>query len=443
MFKLSRYSVFISIPNNRNYFLVKNYLSGAVVLVERKIKNILISPPIIRSRGSFEVNWEEIRDKLLSEKIIVPKELNEEKYFKSIFDETRLTPSVFSTYLATTTRCNLACPYCYEGGIAQTTMESRLYQKVLDWYESKLRGGVINVFRLVLYGGEPLVDLRGIKWFIPRLKTLTDEKKIPFYLSLITNGTLLTKKTIAFLKQYGLDTVQITLDGPPDIHNQRRVGKNGRGTFWTIFENLKFLIGVVHEIVIRINFDFQNLRQISSLLDLLSKNNWQSKVTISFNATERIFPGEFCSQCFSSGSPELIGGYVELWKEAQRRKFSIPEVVDRGPCMSSEMDQLVIGPKGKIYKCIEMMGHENLSVGDIKQRSYNQNYLKYIEANYLNWCLEETDCPLVPICAGGCRFQAYIKNGNSFGADCQRKFLENINAQLTLLKYSTTLKSII
>lgn len=439
MFKLSRYSVFVPIPSDKNYFLVKNYLSGAVVLVERKMKDIMES----LHRRNNSVNWGESKKKLISEKIIVPKELNEEKYFKSIFDKKRLMPSMFSICLATTTHCNLACPYCCEKGITLMTMKPSIYQKVLDWYKDKLADRRINAFRLVLYGGEPLIDLKGIKWFVPRLKTLTDKKGIPFYLSLITNGTLLNKKTLTFLKQYGLDTVQITLDGPPHIHNQRRVGKNGKGTFWKIFENLSPLIGTVKEIVIRINFDFQNLKQIPLLLDLLAENNWQRKITLSLNATERIFPGEFCGQCFPSGSTELINGYVGLWKEAKRRNFSIPEVVDRGPCMSSERDQVVIGPKGKIYKCIEMMGNKNLSVGDVKQRSYKKNYSKYMEANYLNWCLEKTDCPLVPICAGGCRFQAYIKSGNSFKVDCQRDFLEKINAQLTLLRYSATLKSII
>lgn len=436
MVKLSRYSVLIPTPD-KEYFLVKNYFSGAVALIRKKIKEILEALPSVDS----SVNWKNSKEKLFSEGIIVPIDRNEEECFKSIFNRMRFDSPIFSSYLVTTTKCNLVCPYCYEKEIPRITMNPNLYSEVLKWYKSKLANRSVKAFRVILYGGEPLIDITGIKRLIPGLWMLVEKQGIPFCLSLITNGTLLKGRIVEFLMRYGLDTVQVTIDGPPSIHDQRRIGKNGKSSFWLILENLNSLIGKIQDVTIRVNFDAHNLEQIPFLLDILSEKNWQLKVNLAFNATEKIFSGEFCSYCLPSGTKRLVEAYLYLWEEAQKRGFSIPEVVDRGPCMSCEEDGVVIGPKGEIYKCIETIGRQKFVVGGIKQRNYKRSYSKYIEADYLNWCLRKTDCPLLPVCAGGCRFDSYIRTGSCFDVDCQRRFLEEINAKLTLLRYSSFLKT--
>ncbi len=57
------------------------------------------------------------------------------------------------------------------------------------------------------------------------------EKGLSVESSLITNGTLLTEGIFNELMRYNLQSIQVTIDGPPEIHNKRRPMKGGGPSF--------------------------------------------------------------------------------------------------------------------------------------------------------------------------------------------------------------------
>jgi len=65
--------------------------------------------------------------------------------------------------------------------------------------------------------------------------------------------------------------VQVTLDGPPEVHDRRRPLANGRGTFNQILENLIVLGGLAPQVhvALRVNFDKTNFMYVPQLLDIL------------------------------------------------------------------------------------------------------------------------------------------------------------------------------
>ena len=80
---------------------------------------------------------------------------------------------------------------------------------------------------------------------------------------MITNGYLLDRTTAAELSRLSPSwTVQITLDGPQDVHGSRRRLHDGGRTYERIVQNIRSLDPDVFTVKIRINVDRNNLGEI-------------------------------------------------------------------------------------------------------------------------------------------------------------------------------------
>jgi radical SAM protein with 4Fe4S-binding SPASM domain len=100
--------------------------------------------------------------------------------------------------------CNLKCKHCYEdaGGHKPELSTEEAFQAVDEL--SKIAS--VGLPALSFSGGEPLMrkDFFEVAAYA--------QKKIP-YLSIATNGTLLTKDNVKCLKDVGIEYVEISLDG--------------------------------------------------------------------------------------------------------------------------------------------------------------------------------------------------------------------------------------
>lgn len=74
-------------------------------------------------------------------------------------------------------------------------------------------------------------------------------------------------RDIAKLVDFSVRSVQITLDGPPEIHNKRRRMPNGEDTFYKIVNNIVEACNII-PIVIRINVDKTNIKFVNKIIDV-------------------------------------------------------------------------------------------------------------------------------------------------------------------------------
>lgn len=138
--------------------------------------------------------------------------------------------------LVPTYRCNLDCVMCRSRAGAKMNHADR------PWYDPKRELPVstwvsfldqVRSFHPVIYitGGEPHL--------YPDFETLVHEaKKRDLVVAIQTNGTLL-RKTADFLVAECVDTISISLDGPPKVHDRiRRV----EGTFRSLADGVRALI---------------------------------------------------------------------------------------------------------------------------------------------------------------------------------------------------------
>jgi len=114
-----------------------------------------------------------------------------------------------------TYQCNLRCKHCYEnaGGKKRLELSTEQAEQVLDIL-SKVAG--VGLSALSFSGGEPLArkDFFELAAYAKR--------RIP-YVSIASNGTLITKDNAKRIKDAGVDYVEISIDGAsPQVHDEFR-----------------------------------------------------------------------------------------------------------------------------------------------------------------------------------------------------------------------------
>lgn len=139
-----------------------------------------------------------------------------EQPFRYSASEGRFQPSVgnasaptlpFTVTFQITRRCNLNCVYCSEcDALPDVPLETSF--ALID----KLSG----VERLIISGGEPTLS----KNFIPIIQYCRTRFRV---VATATNATIISDPVLAALKS-SVDYVDVTLDGPPAIHERVRGG---------------------------------------------------------------------------------------------------------------------------------------------------------------------------------------------------------------------------
>jgi len=111
--------------------------------------------------------------------------------------------------------CNLRCKHCYEdAGANRPELSTEQACEAIDMLSKIAKTGLPT---LSFSGGEPLMR----KDFFEIVAYA--KKKIPF-ISIATNGTLLTKDNVKRLKEIGVDYVEISLDGATkEVHENFRM----------------------------------------------------------------------------------------------------------------------------------------------------------------------------------------------------------------------------
>ena len=127
--------------------------------------------------------------------------------------------------LAITNRCCLNCQMC---DIPQHPLEEL---KTYKWKQTIREMGLIGVKTIVLSGGEPLLrqDI---------FELIAEAKRHHMGACLTSNGWLMNKRIVEKLDKAGTDIVNISIEGPPFIHNLLR-GKDSHLRALEALENLR------------------------------------------------------------------------------------------------------------------------------------------------------------------------------------------------------------
>ena len=190
----------------------------------------------------------------------------------------RFSGNSMSLTIAPTMACNFRCPYCYEQGKECITMNAETVKKLKEFI-----GGLkekYNRIGITWYGGEPLLAMDIIEEVMSELYQHYDREHVT--VSAVTNGYLLTEDVVEKLKKWDIKGLQITIDGPPEIHNKRRRLPSGEDTFFVILNNMKKALEIFPElnIVVRINVDKTNIHGVDGIVSYLKEYTLLEKIQL-------------------------------------------------------------------------------------------------------------------------------------------------------------------
>ncbi|MBI4633004.1 MAG: geopeptide radical SAM maturase [Deltaproteobacteria bacterium] len=366
--------------------------------------------------------------------MIVPDRDREKQAMLAFLDDKNPQNRMLNVIAVLNLDCNFACPYCFEEGVkGNLYMMEATASRLLAFIRDKWRDHKDKLI-IDFYGGEPLLSLDLIQSISKAAKSFAESRGAVYSFTLVTNGSLFTGKVADALVPLGLKSVKITLDGPAEIHNQYRPFKSGAGSFDTIIKNIKAACDRA-KIGIGGNFTRDNYKKFALLLDYLQDAGLtpDKLSSVKFDAVVNrpkndAAPGDYAGGCISINEPWLLEAEAFLREEILKRGYKTSKPIPMA-CMVETTDSYVVNYDGVLYKCPAFIGKKGFAVGDLESGvgDYSETLKLGIYKN--RDCAE---CVYLPLCFGGCRYMAYVRDGNINKLDCKKEYFDA--ALETLLK---------
>ncbi|MDR2947631.1 MAG: SPASM domain-containing protein [Prevotella sp.] len=377
-------------------------------------------------------------DNLLQRKILV-KDKNDYlyrrrlRYYFQAFDTSNLGLAV-----APTTACNFICPYCYEDNKVNKYMTEEIEDLLLKFISGHRRTNILN---LTWYGGEPLMGFKSIQRILDGLKRI-DHIKLGLH-NMPTNGYLLTKEVSLFFKENPMNSIQVTIDGAKEHHDNLRMLPGNLPTFDKIVSNLDTFMDYNPDtpVFIRMNLLNDNIDSYGKIHQELS-SHWKGRDVLIYPAFVKDFSDSCKSNCNLVSREEKIEFFKELKDKYKIDVQFKPLNSSTGLCGATHVNYYVIGPEGEMYKCWNDLGVKEKIIGYIDGREKNYDVLtRYLAGPTIMDDKECQDCSIMPICTGGClwvRHKNLYENKELDYMCCTRK--DNLD-KIIELQYEETLKA--
>lgn len=313
--------------------------------------------------------------------------------------------------------CNLACDYCYYSTCGGKPGKiNRIDSALLDTFMKDYMRHTDGVAAFAWQGGEPL--LAGLDFFeeAVALQAKYAPPRTVISNALQTNGTLLTDKWAAFLKTYRF-LVGVSLDGPKDIHDARRVDARGQGSYDRVMNGIGHLRrhGVDFNILTVIHKG--NVNRAVELLAFYKREKFdhvQFIPCMDFRSQETNRPGVyeitpeeygvFLSEAFdlwyNGGAPELSVRFFDNMLSVYMNEQA-ELCIHRSACP----DMLVLEQNGDAFPCDFFIGEE-WKLGNVGVHSLDDILASpvYDQFKALKPRLPEPcrSCQWKALCHGGC-----------------------------------------
>ena len=282
--------------------------------------------------------------------------------------------------------------------------------------------------KITLYGGEPL-----LRQNYELIRYIVEQGTARGYtFSAVTNGTELD----AFLPLLGpgrIELVQVTLDGPPEVHNRRRFFHDGKGSFDIIASNISAALSREVRVGVRTNVDRRNIESIPKLVELYKQYGWLQPPRF------KAFCGAVYDYCpvkswksWTITARELmehLGAYSEeislmgIDLQLQRRFWGLLKgkgypLFYPAYCPSST-GQYIFDPFGDIYVCWDLVGDPSEKVGRfLPQLWLDRERLARWSEHTARGIPQCRQCRYALLCGGGCAYFALHHTGQLVSPYC-------------------------
>lgn len=316
--------------------------------------------------------------------------------------------------------CNLRCKYCYaEGGsyggeprLLTPQMARKAVRLLME--EAGDREGVT----LVLFGGEPLLNMPAVKAAIEEAVKSGEETGKKVQISLTTNGTLLNPEVIDFLHRYRVG-VSVSLDGPPDLHDANRPDLSGQGSYARILPKLlQLLHNSPAPVAARVTLTPSQWGRVEEVFDHLTALGFHEVgIAPASPITTELLPD-------SKQEVTLLNGFTTMarrFKEKAEKGGILPfsNILDllgrlhlgqtKSVACGAGYGYLAVDADGNFFPCHRLAGEEAFRVGDLdsgadmEKISASLATLTKGKAQLCSGCWART------LCTGGCHYENHLR----------------------------------
>ncbi|MFV0258621.1 MAG: radical SAM protein [Acidimicrobiales bacterium] len=341
--------------------------------------------------------------------------------------------------------CNLRCDYCFQDHLRHDPHYRHILEPMTVERADLTVRAMADIARRAgfdpdrhhrsvgLFGGEPLSARTevAVRYLVARL---ADEQGIALWA--VTNGTDL-KRFSDLLGPDRIAGLQISVDGPRDEHDRRRVGADGRGSYDRIVSGIERAISRDCRVDLRVTVDARNLGSLTRLLDDVEARGWLASPLFTVNVAP-LHPGG------PGADSDLMIGHLGLSRgldAAVDPRLARLGTVDRdlrdqihtvlatgdspdrsGQFCAAASSMYVFDPVGDVYACWERTAAPATRIGFVTPDGrYRANL--HQELHWRNRLVGTHPvcrrCPYALWCGGGCASQAEIGTGHADSHLCQ------------------------
>ncbi|MCE5235731.1 MAG: thioether cross-link-forming SCIFF peptide maturase [Eubacteriales bacterium] len=322
--------------------------------------------------------------------------------------------------------CNLRCKYCFAGTGEfhgeRMLMRAETGKRALDFLVA--RSGNRRHLEVDLFGGEPLMNFPAVKEIVSYGRALEKKHGKEISFTITTNGVALTGEIIDYLNAE-MHNVVLSLDGRKAVHDALRPTPNGKGSYETIVENAKKLVGRRgdKEYYIRGTFTSQNL-------DFTEDVKHMAELGFDRVSIEPVvLPDSSPYALRDADLTRILGEYDALasylWTREKSGKhitfFHFMIDLGNGPCLKKRIsgcgagsEYVAVTPEGDLYPCHQFVGEEGYKMGSVLTGEFDaEMQARFSDCNILT---KEAcrACWAKYFCAGGCAANAYKYNGSIY-----------------------------
>lgn len=335
-----------------------------------------------------------------------------------------------SLVLNVTNQCNLACTYCYEFGADRIAtpngkpkyMDIDTAKASVDFLIAESRSR--RAIHITFFGGETLLNFKLLREVVVYAKEQAAAvgKYIDF--SLTTNATLLTDEIIQFLSVNAIG-VTVSIDGPAELQDKRRVYKNGKGSYAVIEPRLRALINNhrTRPITARVTLT-EGVTDVLRIYRHLKDDLGFAEVGFA-PVTQS---GEQAYALDTNGLDSVVAQFQTLadeWLEyalqGKLHGFSnvsetmselIKGVSKSHPC-GAGIGLLGVSPGGELSPCHRFTDADNHSLGHISTGIDKAKREDFLDRGHVGAKYDCQSCWARPLCAGGCHHEAFVRYGDT------------------------------
>lgn len=446
MYKPSYYNFVMELEDSEDK-LIYNSFSNRLGVIKPGFDHLLEMSEIDPEK--LDVRDKSMTLELAQDGMLVDHDMDEMKVLRYLNDSHKYSREIQALTIIPTKNCNFRCTYCYQNRDTYPDMSPEVQQAILEYIGNSVKK--LKELHITWFGGEPLLNKDLVKNLSREIYELAQKNDCSCSFSIITNGYLIDDEMVKLMSGLNFDMVQLTLDGPPRIHNLRKgFGENGGDCFSRIITNAKKLVENNIKTTIRINVDQTNRDYMEELLDILAAEDLQ-RVKI---YAAQVYP--YTDACKSVENialdeAEYSDVLFELNEMLRKKGFNIDvdKVYPKRKahfCGADQMNSFVIDPEGLMYKCWSDFEDKSSSIGSI----FGLKNGKIDRRKHAEWLTrspfdydECSKCKLLPLCMGGCPYLARKNGGKPQCSSTEQYVLRLVQEHYTLAKIKELCSSIV